>query len=339
MIFDARCVSARLRSDHPKGTKGISHILHVGDILCFLYWFSIIRKKVDIDYTRVLLPTIKYRSIDKMAITNKVDYDLEVLDRPGATQSVEEISVLRSQLCQLGKLCFDPLPNYQVFEYSYSTSFHDKIIVLAKRGDELIAFLSAVVLPISGLKDPVIHTGLTVIHPSLRKSGVIHSLFAAFFLHLYSIYPNGLWISTLSGIITSLGHIATYTSNVFPSPQWNEAHPTAQPSDIHLQIARQISAKYRQKMLVSPEAHFDERAFVFRAQTPTLGGSSSADAASVLRQDHRNMTLTRFYRGLLRDPGDEVLQISYFDPGFTFSRGADVLAKASLIISHFTTAP
>ncbi|KAG6355746.1 hypothetical protein INS49_003712 [Diaporthe citri] len=259
-----------------------------------------------------------------MVIKNKVDYDLEVLDRPGMTQSVEQITTLRSQLCQLGKLCFDPLPNYQVFEYPSSTSFHDKIIVLAKQGDELIAFLSAVILPVSGLKEPVVHTGLTVIHPSLRKSGVIHSLFAAFFLHLFSIYPKGLWLSTLSGIVTSLGHIATYTSNVFPSPQWKEAHPAARPSDIHLRIAREISAKYRQKMHISPEAHFDESAFVFRAQTPTRRGISSADTASVLRQDHRNMTLTRFYRGLLRDPGDEVLQISYFDPGFTFGRGADV---------------
>lgn len=247
--------------------------------------------------------------------------------------------MLRSQLCQLGKLCFDPLPNYQVFEHPSSTSFHDKIIVLAKQGDELIAFLSAVVFPISGLKDPVVHTGLTVIHPSHRKSGVIHSLFAAFFLHIFSIYPNGVWLSTLSGIITSLGHIATYTSNVFPSPQWNEAHPTARPSDTHLQIAREINTKYRQNLLISPEAHFDERAFVFRAQTHRLGGHSSADAASVLRQDYRNMTLTRFYRGLLRDPGDEVLQISYFDPGFTFGKGADVLAKASTIISHITRAP
>ncbi|KAK7729221.1 hypothetical protein SLS63_006353 [Diaporthe eres] len=308
-------------------------------ILCFLRWFSVIRKQFDLNYIRAFLPTIKYSSIDKMGFTSKTDYDLEVLDRPGTTQSVEEISRLRSQLCQLGKLCFDPLPDYQVFERSSSTSFHDKIIVLAKQGDELIAFLSAVVLPISGRKDPVVHTGLTVIHPSHRKSGVIHSLFAGLFLHLFSIYPNGLWLSTLSGIITSLGHIAAYTSNVFPSPQWNEAHPTARPSDTHLQIAGEISAKYRQMLLISPEAHFDERAFVFRAQTPRLGGRPSADAAKVLKQDHRNLTLTRFYRDLLRDPGDEVLQVSYFDPGFTFGKGADVLAKASMIISHFTRAP
>lgn len=286
------------------------------------------------------MPTIVYCSIEKMGITNKVDYDLEVLDRPGTTQSAEEISTLRSQLCQLGELCFDPLPNYQVFEYPYSsTTFHDKIIVLARQGDEIIAFLSAVVLPISGLKDPVVHTGLTVIHPSHRKSGVIHRLFAGFFLHVFSIYPNGLWLTTLSKIITSLGHIATYTSNVFPSPQWNEAHPTAEPSDTHLQIAREINAKYRQTMIVPPEAHFDERSFVFRAQTSRFGGSSSPDAASVFRQDHRNPTLTRFYRDLLQGPGDEVLQVSYFDPSFTFGRGADVLAKVSIIISHFTRVP
>jgi hypothetical protein len=264
-----------------------------------------------------------------MTTTDEVEYELEVLDRPGITQSEYDISLLKSQLCQLGHLCFNPLPNYQVFEQSSQTSFHDKIIVLAKHNDKTIAFLSAVLLPIAGFKDPVVHTGLTVIHPSHRKSGVIHRLFAGLLLHIFSIYPNGLWLSTLSGIITSLGHIATYTSEVFPSPQWNEEHPSGKPSDIHLHIAREIDAKHRPKMLIPPEAHFDDSAFVFRTPKPTLSASSPVEAAKVSRQDHRNPNLTRFYRGLLRDSGDEVLQISYFRPEFTFSTGADMLAKAS----------
>lgn len=267
-----------------------------------------------------------------MAVTNKVDYELEVLDHPGMTQSVERISSLRSQLCQLGNLCFDLLPNYQVFESPSDTSFHDKLIVLAKKDSEIIAFLSAVVLPVSRLKDPVVHTGLTVIHPRYRKSGVIHSLFAAFFLHLFSVYPQGLWLSTLSRIVTSLGHIATYTSDVFPSPQWNEEHLSAQPSDTHLHIAREINAKHRRQMLISPETYFDESAFVFRAPKPRLSGGSSVYADIVLKQDHRNLKLTRFYRDLLRGPGDEVLQVSYFNPDFTFAKGEEVLAKASIII-------
>lgn len=118
-------------------------------------------------------------------------------------------------------------------------------------------------------------------------------------------------------------------SEVFPSPQWNKEHPSGLPSDIHLHIAREINAKHRQKMLIPPEAHFDESAFVFRISKPTLSASSLVDVESVLGQNHRNSNLTRFYRGLLRDAGDEVLQISYFRPEFTFSTGADVLAKAS----------
>lgn len=283
--------------------------------------------------------TLQRTSVDEMAAMQKVDYDLEVLDRPGMTHSVEDISLLQSQLCRLGHLCFNPLPNYPVFEHPSDTSFNDKIIVLAKQDDRIMAFLSAVVLPISGLKDPVVHTGLTVIHPSHRKSGVIHSLFAAFFLHIFSTYPHGLWLSTLSGIVTSLGHIATYTSNVFPSPQWNEEHPAARPSDTHLHIAREINNQHRRKMLISPEAHFDETSFVFHAPAPTFAGTSSIDATSVLRQDHRNMTMTRFYRDLLRDPGDEVLQVSYFDPEFTFRRGASVLAKASISNSRHASGP
>lgn len=274
-----------------------------------------------------------------MAVTNKVDYELEVLDRPGMTQSVEQISSLRTQLCQLGHLCFDPLPNYQVFESPSSTSFHDKLIVLAKKDTEIIAFLSAVALPVSGLKDPVMHTGLTVIHPRYRKSGVIHSLFAAFFIHLFSIYPKGLWLTTLSGIVTSLGHIATYTSDVFPSPQWNEEHPSAQPSGTHLLIAREINAKHRGKMLIALETNFDESAFVFRAPKSRFSRSSSVDAEKVLKQDHRDLALTKFYRDLLRGPGDEVLQVSYFNPDFTFGRGEEVLAKVSMMGSPCTRVP
>lgn len=300
------------------------------------HFISVIRERLALTISDHSCHIIKYCSIDNMAVAKKVDYDLEVLDRPGLTQSAAEISLLRSQLCQLGHLCFNPLPNYQVFEQATSTSFDDKIIVLAKQDDQVIAFLSTVVLPISGLKDPVVHTGLTVIHPSHRKSGVIHSLFAAFFLHLFSIYPGGVWLTTLSGIVTSLGHIATYTSNVFPSPQWNEEHPTARPSDTHLHIARQINTKHRQRMLIAPETYFDESAFVFRAPRHRLTGSSSVDTANVLKQDHRNLALTRFYRDLLRDPGDEVLQVSYFDPKFTFRRGASVLAKVRITTSRFT---
>lgn len=262
-----------------------------------------------------------------------VDYDLEVLDRPGITKPKENISALRTQLCQLGRLCFNPLPNYQVFEQPSETSFDDKIIVLAKSDDETIAFLSAVILPIPGLEDPVVHTGLTVIHPDHRKSGIIHSLFAALFLQIFSAYPNGLWLSTLSAIITSLGHIATYTSKVFPSPQWNQEHPTARPSDIHLRIAREINMKHRPRMLIPSEAHFDEGVFVFRAPKPTLVGSSFDDDKGDSKQNHRDPALTRFYKSLLRGPGDEVLQISYFDPDFTFRKGVNVLAKASTTIS------
>lgn len=115
------------------------------------------------------------------------------------------------------------------------------------------------------------------------------------------MYPNGLWRSTLSGIVTSLGHIATYTSDVFPSPQWNEEHPLGQPSDTHLHIAREINAKHRQKMLIRPEAHFDQSNFVFGASKPTLSASFAVEAASVLRQNHRSLNLTRFYRSLLRE--------------------------------------
>ncbi|KUI63604.1 hypothetical protein VM1G_10285 [Cytospora mali] len=258
---------------------------------------------------------------------HKIGYDLEVLDRPGLTLRPPGIAGLQAQLCQLGSLCFEPLPNYQVFEASSGAALDDKIIVVAKQDGQLIAFLSTVVLPISDLDDPVIHTGLTVIHPDHRQSGVIHSLFAALFLHLFSLYPKGIWLSTLSRIITSLGHIATYTTNVFPSPQWDKDYPLAGPSDAHTLIAREINTQHREKMLILPEARFDEETFVFRAPKYTLFGPACIDDSKDPRYEHRNPKLTEYYRKLLQSPGDEVLQISYFNPEFTFEKGAQVLAK------------
>lgn len=262
----------------------------------------------------------------------KIDYDLEVLDRPGLTLQPPEIAEFQAKLCRLGSLCFSPLPSYQVFNTFSRTALDDKIIVVAKQDDRLIAFLSTVVLPVSGLEDPVIHTGLTVIHPDHRQSGVIHSLFAALFLHIFSLYPKGVWLSTLSRIITSLGHIATYTTDVFPSPQWNRDHPLAGTSDSHIFIAREIDAKHREKMLILPEARLDEQAFVFRAPQYTLFGPGCINDADDPRYEHRNSEMTAFYRKLLQSPGDEVLQISYFDPEYAFRKGAQVLAKVRTLL-------
>lgn len=245
------------------------------------------------------------------------DYEIEVLDRPGLNVGPEETARLQSRLRQFGSLSFDPLPDYQVFETFTKAALNDKIIALATKGCELVGFLSAVVLPISGTKDPVIHTGLTVIHPDHRQTALKINLFGAVFFHLLGLYPKGVWLTSMSRILTSLGQIATYTVDVFPSPEWNRKHPSGKPTETHLHIAREISARHRDKMLVPPEAQFDEATFVFRSPAYRFSGPGTVDGVNDPRYRHRDAELADFYARLLRGPGDEVLQISYLDPVYT----------------------
>lgn len=260
---------------------------------------------------------------------DKMDYHLKVMDRPGLTLSPEEVAQLQSKLCKFGSLTFSPLPNYQVFETSSKTALNDKIIAIATKGDDIVGFLSVVVLPIPGMKDPVFHTGLTVVHPDHRQSGMKINLFGAVFAHVLTLHPKGVWLSSLSRILTSLGQIATYTNDVFPSPEWDRKHPSGKPTDTHLRIAREIAEKHRDEMLVPPGAHFDEQGFVFRTPDYRFSGPGTIDGVNDPKYRHRNAELADFYTNLLQESGDEILQISYLDPVYTmhFQRERNKMAQ------------
>lgn len=204
-----------------------------------------------------------------------------------------------------------------MFDRSSSTALDDKIIVLARQGPDLLAFVSAVILPIPGLDDPVVHGGLVVTHPSHRKSGVVQGLFSALFLQILALHPKGAWMSTLTRVISSLAQMTKYTVEAFPSPQWQKDHGASGavgPSAVHLHIARDISANHRGKMFVLPSATLDEDVLVFRGSKSVLHGPSYMKDADDPRYWHRDMELTEFYRALLRDERDEVLQIAFLDP-------------------------
>lgn len=244
------------------------------------------------------------------------DIKLEVLDRPGLSLAPGERAELQSELRRLGSLSFDPLPDYQVFETSSGTALNDKIIALARQGGEIVGFVSAVVLPIAGMRDPVIHTGLTVIDRAHRKTTLKVDLFRALFVHLFGLFPEGVWLSTASRTLTNLGQMAICTADVFPSPAWERKYqPSGRPSETHLHIAREISAKHRGAMLFPPEAKFDEdRGFVFRVPSYRFSGPGTVDGVHDPNYQHRDAALTDFYTALLQGPGDEILQISYLDP-------------------------
>ncbi|KZL85353.1 hypothetical protein CI238_07360 [Colletotrichum incanum] len=242
-------------------------------------------------------------------------YNIEVLDHPGLTMTQEEKTALQDSLCKLGALCLSPLPKYQVFDRTSPSALDDKVIVMARRNGELVAFISTIWLPIMTLGKPLLHSGLTVIHPTYRKSGINLDMFANLFLHLINDRPEGFWMSTLAAVISSLVNISKYTTQVFPSPEWSSHHPSNLPSEHHLAIAREISANYREKMLISPKAVFDEDVFVFRGSNDSDQGEAFQKDLDDQRHWHRDREASIFFRKLLRrKKGDEVLQISFLDP-------------------------
>jgi hypothetical protein len=243
-----------------------------------------------------------------------MDYDIEVYEQPGLELPVADKRALQEELCALASKYLSPLPRYQVFDTACSTALDDKIVVTARKDGKLVGFVSAVILPIQGLSDPAIHTGVTIIHEDHRRSPVKRLLFSTLFIRLLSNYPTGIWLTILAEVITSLVHIARYTTKVFPSLEWAETHPENKPSAVHLQIAKDISKNHRPKMLISPDATLDEERFVF------LGGNDHA-AGRVFMKDvddkmywHLDEKMNQFYRRFFRrNKGDEVLQVAFLD--------------------------
>jgi hypothetical protein len=153
-------------------------------------------------------------------------------------------------------------------------------------------------------------------------------LFVHLILHVYSTRAptSRLWITSLAEVPNSLVHIATFFSDVFPSP----SKPV--PGEMDLLIARTIDREHRDKMLISPTAVFDEKTFVFKGSNGKKGGVGSVFFKNVHDPQywHRNRTMNDFYRGLLKNEGDEVLQVAYIDQQRIEASLRDIGSRAKL---------
>ncbi|KAK8009325.1 hypothetical protein PG991_011876 [Apiospora marii] len=252
-------------------------------------------------------------------------YECEVLDQPGGLLSTAALAELHSSLRALGSHCLHPLPDYQVFSTDLTAAFANKVIVVARHNGEVVGFVSAVHLlsTFEKLQHPVVHTGLTCVHPDhqRRRGGLKQQMYGHLFLHLLSRpdHRRGFWVTTVTDIVSSLVDMSRVSIRNFPSPPSLRASISdgGGPSEEHLLIARDFSARHRREALVASTAEFDERAFLFR-------GSNDHLAAVAFRKDiddrgrywHRDRAASEFYRGLIRPgTGDEVLLVGFIDPG------------------------
>ncbi|GJE92010.1 hypothetical protein PsYK624_081630 [Phanerochaete sordida] len=222
-------------------------------------------------------------------------------------------SSLVKELRELAATSLQPLPDYQCLS-GMPDALNDKLIV-TMRDDatgRVAAFVSAVYMQIAlRAGDPprtVLHMGLTCIAPALRRQGLMVPLFMHLYIYLHDLPEchDGLWITSLAEVPSTLGKIAEGMVDVYPSPSFPE------PSDVHLRIARAVDERYRSAMGISPDAQFDAENFVFRGSNPP--GSCFRKDSEDPQFYHRDAEINEFYRRLLgRDEGNEVLQVGFLD--------------------------
>lgn len=227
----------------------------------------------------------------------------EVLFFPGNYFTTRELSELTESLRNVAAKCFEDVPNYQVLT-GHRNEYRRAVISVAKdRVGKIVGFCSSLVLDI-GNEGRLLHLGLTCVSPKQRGKRLTHKLSSKLLLqYLLREAPiNGTWISNCACVLSSLGNVALYFEDVFPSPFSQKA-----PSASHLAIAYTISNHYRRPIAINEAAVFNEKKFVFEGSVEnTVFEKSERDS----KYFHRNKYLTDFYQGIINfSRGDEVLQI------------------------------
>ncbi|MFW5770020.1 MAG: hypothetical protein ACOCX9_01165 [Spirochaetota bacterium] len=241
-------------------------------------------------------------------ITQGKKYRYQLLYTPGLTMSDAEIHDLVSHLRDVASTAFETLPDYQVLQGTRQ-ELEDKVIAIAWRQDGTMAgFCSTVILSVEGVGD-VLHLGLTVVRPEDRRHGLTHILTSRAvkgYLLRHKPLVGKVWISNCAAVLSSLVNVAMHFEHVYPSPFVKKQGKIM---DKYMNIARTIDEKYRAKIFIMENAHFDEINFVFRGSVKgTVFQKDGADS----RYYHRNLYLNDFYKNQMNfNDGDEVLQIGY----------------------------
>ncbi len=227
----------------------------------------------------------------------------EVIFYPGKTLTPLQQQTLVEELQQVAASCFSHTPNYQAL--SGEKSELEKAVLCLGRDENgrLLGFCSALSLPVDGHKN-VLHLGLTCVHPDARGTNMTHHLTSKLMLKYLmkeSLFSET-WITNCACVLSSLGNVAMYFENLYPSP-----FGPKQATQKHLDIARSVDAYHRQSIAINKRARFNAEKFVFEG---SVDGTVFEKDADDQRFHHRDESLTEFYQNLLNfERGDEALQI------------------------------
>ena len=256
-------------------------------------------------------------------------YTFDVLDRPGLTLSALARQELVQEFRALAATALDPVPDYQCLSMA-PNALDDKVIVVMrdKQTKRIAAFISAIYLqiPLEAGASPstVLHAGLTCMPAALFRQGLVGPLFFHLFSHLRARPESaqGMWVTGLGEVPNVLVELGQYPSDVYPGPE------RSAPSETHKLIAKAVDKRYREAMLISPTAQFDEAAFVFRGSNPP--GSCFRKDPRDRRFHHKDKAANELYLKLLGgDEGNEVLLVAFLDWKKVFRKTGSVRPKDS----------
>lgn len=230
-------------------------------------------------------------------------FNYQVHFYPGKTMSDEQLSKLVSELRDVASSCFDEVPSYQALTGKREELSRAVICVARDRLGRMRGFCSALVLPVESVGN-VLHLGLTCVHPSTRGKRLTHKLSAKLLLK-YLLKESPLtetWITNCACVLSSLGNVALYFEELYPSPYGAEV-----PSITHVNIAKAVDKHFRDPIAINKDAQFNLETFVFEG---SVDGTSFQKDGEDKRFHHRNRKITQYYQNILNfENGDEVLQV------------------------------
>lgn len=231
------------------------------------------------------------------------NFNYQVYFYPGKTLSDAKLAELVAELREVASSCFDDVPNYQALTGKREELARAVIVVARDKNMRAKGFCSALLLPVENVGS-VLHLGLTCVHPSARGKKLTHKLSQKLLLK-FLLKESPLaetWITNCACVLSSLGNVAMYFEEIYPSPYGEEV-----PSLTHLNIAKAIDKYYREPIAINEDAKFNEETFVFEG---SVDGTTFQKDGEDKRYHHRNKEITSYYQGILDfSRGDEVLQI------------------------------
>ncbi|KAF7369116.1 Membrane protein [Mycena venus] len=162
-------------------------------------------------------------------------------NQPGRNLPQEKQRELRNELLTIAQTCLHPVPDYQCLS-SRPDALENKLIVVAYNGTDpendeagtkeqppsAVGFTSAMYLDVPDVEHAVLHTGLTVAVPAVQRTGILAHLFSQLFLHVMPLHPDGMWVTTLAAVLSSLVQSEKVLYNTYPCPATPE-NPSLSP--------------------------------------------------------------------------------------------------------------